>query len=81
MPLFVNSSVNETHRDYVGLHINNPVNIELCTELVKKNEPNGYGKEYPVIIFKGCNAVWYYHEIHTKVRDNDYQKLLERFSK
>ncbi len=76
MAKFIEPKIKTVHRDYIGEHTNNPVNIELCTELMSYNEPNGYGAEYPVIEFKGCGATWYYAEYEYKIRDEQYKELL-----
>lgn len=78
MSKFIIPKVKFSHRDYIGEHQNNPVNIDLCTELIKKDEYNGYGKEYPVIYFKGCDVTWYYGEDGHKLRDEQYNELLNQ---
>ena len=79
MPTFIQPSVTQSHRNYIGQHKNNPVNIDLCTELIAKDENDGYGTLYPVIIFKGCNVTWYYGEKNQKARDEQYQQILETY--
>jgi hypothetical protein len=80
MAKFIESSVKTYHQDYIGTRYNHPVNIDFCTELIKDNEPNGYGKEYPKIVFKGCGATWYYNENDQKTRDADYDNILNQNS-
>ena len=76
MTKFIEPKLKTVHRDYIGEHTNNPVNIELCTELISCDEPNGYGTRYPVIKFKGCGVTWYYGEKGHKIRDEQYSELL-----
>ncbi len=78
MSKFIIPKVKSSHRDYIGEYQNNPVNIDLCTELIKENEYNGYGKRYPVIKFRGCNVTWYYGENGHKLRDEQYNELLNQ---
>ena len=81
MSKFIIPKVKSSHRDYgdyVGEHQNNPVNIDLCTELVKTDKYNGYNKKYPVIYFKGCDVTWYYGEGGHKLRDEQYNELLNQ---
>jgi len=80
MPQFVTPAIGKVHRDYIGQHQNNPVNIELCTEIISRDDANGYGKNYPVIEFKGCGVIWYYGEKGHKARDEQYQNILSTFS-
>ena len=75
MSKFIIPKVKFSHRDYIGEHQNNPVNIDLCTELISKEENNGYGNRYPVIKFIGCNVTWYYGENGHKLRDEQYNEL------
>lgn len=77
MAKFIESSVKFYHQDYIGERCNHPVNIDFCTELIKANEPNGYGKKYPMIVFKGCDATWYYDENDQDIRDADYVNILK----
>ena len=79
MANFIKPSVEVMHRDYIGRHVNNPVNIDFCTELVRRNEPDGYGKEYPVIHFKGCDVKWYYYVGGQEIRDKQYNDILNKF--
>lgn len=77
MSKFIIPKVKFSHRDYIGEHQNNPVNIDLCTELIKEDEYNGYGKRYPVIKFRGCDVTWYYGENRHKLRDEQYNELIK----
>ena len=79
MAKFIEPKFRRVHRDYIGLHINNPVNIEFWTELIKCEEPNGYGTEYPIIYFKGCNVKWYYGKNGSDSRDEQYRYILDTF--
>lgn len=81
MANFILPAITTTYLDYIGVVKNNPVNINLCTELIKEDEPNGYGKKYPIIQFKGCNVKWYYGENGHNIRDLQYNKLLEEIKK
>jgi len=36
MANFILPAITATHLDYIGIIKNNPVNIDLCTELIKK---------------------------------------------
>lgn len=76
MSRFISPKVNEVHVDYIGKYTNNPVNIELCTSVIKKDKNSGYGKIYPVIIFKGCDVEWNYGENGTKIRDKQYDDIV-----
>ena len=78
MSKFIIPKVESSHRDYVGECQNNPVNIDLCTELIKMDKTNGYGKKYPVIYFKGCGVTWYYGESGHKLRDEQYDEILNQ---
>ena len=78
MSKFIIPKVKSLHRDYIGEYQNNPVNINLCTELISKEEENGYGKKYPVIKFMGCNVTWYYGEREHKLRDEQYNEILNQ---
>jgi hypothetical protein len=54
--------------------VNSPVNLALCTELVKTREawyPDNTGK--PAIGFNGCNTKWVYAT--EKDRDADFEWL------
>jgi hypothetical protein len=54
---------------------NNPVNIDLCKELVKStyaHYPDNEG--IPSIIFKGCDAEWKF--IDEKDRDEEYERII-----
>ena len=78
MSEFIIPKVKSSHRDYIGEHQNNPVNINLCVELIKMDKDNGYGTKYPVIYFKGCNVTWYYGKNGHKLRDEQYNELLNQ---
>ena len=74
MSNFIVCSVLETpYRNYKIK--NNPVNIDLCTELIKHQEawyPDNIGM--PAIKFKGCGVKWVYR--NEKDRDLDFDKIL-----
>ena len=76
MAKFIQPKLKTVHIDYIGKHQNNPVNIDKCTELIRKDEPNGYGTNYPIIEFKGCGVKWYYGEKGHKIRDEQYNEIL-----
>ena len=78
MSKFIIPKVKSSHRDYIGECQNNPVNIDLCIELIKMNKDNGYGKKYPAIYFKGCDVTWYYGEDGYKLRDEQYNEILNQ---
>lgn len=76
MAKFIEPKLKTVHRDYIGEYQNNPVNIDNCTELVSKDEPNGYGTYYPIIEFKGCGVKWYYGKKGHQIRDEQYNEIL-----
>lgn len=76
MANFITPAFKSVHWDYYGQRQNNPVNIDLCTEIIKRNDSNGYGKFYPVIVFKGCNVIWYYGENNYKERDEEFKSII-----
>ena len=78
MSKFIIPKVKSSHRDYVGVYQNNPVNIDLCTALIKIDKTNGYGKKYPAIYFKGCDVTWYFGEHGHKLRDEQYNEILNQ---
>jgi hypothetical protein len=77
MAKFINPALRTTQRDYFGDYQNNPVNIDLCTSIVNIEEPNGYGKNYPIIHFMGIGITWYYGEHGHRIRDKQYNEILE----
>lgn len=79
MAKFIHPALTTCHLDYIGNHINHPINIDLCTSIIKENEPNGYGKEYPIIKFKGMDIKWYYGEHGHDIRDKQYHEILDTF--
>lgn len=79
MAKFIQPSLETTHRDYMGTYQNNPINIDLCTEIIKMEMANGYGKFYPVIYFRGIDITWYYGEHGHDIRDRQYNEILEAF--
>ena len=80
MAKFIIPKIRTVHRDSVGRHTNHPVNINHCTQLISQNNDNGYGKQYPVLIFVGCNVTWYYGEDGHQIRDEQYFEILEENS-
>lgn len=76
MAKFIEPKLKTVHRDYIGQHQNNPVNIDLCKELISTEESIGYGADYPVIKFKGCDVTWYYGKNGHEIRDEQYKELL-----
>lgn len=79
MAKFIEPKLKSTHRDYIGQWPNNPINIERCTELISRDQSNGYGTYYPIIEFRGCGVMWYYGEKGHKIRDEQYQEILNLF--
>lgn len=79
MATFIQPKMAKTRVDYIGEYINNPVNIDLCSELVKCDKPDGHGKSYPKIVFRGLEVTWYYGEHGHTLRDEQYNEILERY--
>lgn len=81
---FVEPLVEQVYVPHFGIQKNNPVNINLCTELVKQDiQTRDYSKKeedqevvYPIIELKGCNAKWYFEVGDFKARDEQYEALL-----
>ena len=74
---FILPLITIVQRDYIGKHQNNPLNLEFCKEIISHNEPDGYGSIYPIIEFKGCGVKWYYPKNNYKLRDTQYEKIIE----
>lgn len=81
---FVKPVIEQAYIPHFGITKNYPVNINLCTELVRYDVPtldystdSEEAKEiiYPVIEFKGCNAKWYFEAGDVKTRDEQYEAL------
>ena len=81
---FVEPLVEQAYVPHFGQKQNSPVNINLCTELVKQDVPTrDYSQKEeeqqvicPIIEFKGCNAKWYFEAGDVKTRDEQYEALL-----
>ena len=79
-PIFVIPGEETPTGSYLHSHKNHPVNINFCTQIIKDRYYNGYGDYYPCIRFQGCNASWLYSQDKENIRDEDYLKILNRFS-
>lgn len=79
MATFIKPKVTKTRVKHIGEHINNPVNIELCSELVKCDKPNGYGDCSPKIVFRGLEVTWHYGDDGHTLRDEQYNEILEKY--
>ncbi len=77
MAKFIKCSCEQTK--YLGYKIhNNPVNIELVTQVQKIQEayyPDNEGT--PAILFHGIDKKWVYGKNEVKQRDSDYEKILK----
>lgn len=60
MARFIKCTVPRIHRDYYGEITNHPVNIDLCTQVKKIDEQDGWGGSNFAIEFVGCGVTWYY---------------------
>jgi hypothetical protein len=81
MATFVKCSCEQS--EYKGYkHHNSPINIELVTQVEKMREayyPDNEGT--PAIKFHGIEKTWTYSKSQTKKRDEDYERIINTFSK